>query len=877
LNGVVDPNPVTVFAVPTEADAGPVQSLCGATTATLAGNQPAIGTGLWSIVSGTGGTLVAPTSWNSVFNGTNGSSYTLRWTITNGACTSFDEVVISFPLLPLVPQPFTTSSPTVCQGQTGVVYTVPPDPTVTYDWDYSGTGVTINGTTNSVTLDFDAAAQSGILSVTATNSCGTSAARNLNITVNPQPVATFSYAGTPYCPNAANPLPIFSGGGFAGVFSSTAGLVFISTATGEVNIAASTPGSYIVTNTIAASGGCSGAIATSPLSITSDLVWTGTVSTDWNVPGNWSCGFVPNMTTLVQIPDLPNKPVISAGATATVNNLTIDNGSSLIVSGNTIQISGSITNNGTFNATDGTVEMNGSLAQTIGADIFAGNTIKNLIINNSAGITLQGQLNSTGIVTLQNGDLSSGGFLTLLSTAVQTALIDGSGSGNVTGNVTIQRYLPSGFGYKYFSSPFQSATVSEFSDDMTLGSFTFYRYDESRTVSGWLNYNNPANVLNPGSGYAVNFGSDPAAKTADMTGEVNNGDLSLTLFNNDNTYTQGLNLVGNPYPSPVDWDVVTLNNTLIDDAIYLFKASATDQYGGTYSSYINGSSSDGIVNNIIPSMQGFFVHVSDGSFPVTGTLSFTNSSRITDLDHPFARKGPKSVPLLRIAAEYSDDTASVDPAVIYFDETATPDFDYQLDALKLMNTDLSVPNLYTMTPDGTKLSICALPVIKDDSCTVPLGLKLNREGTGTIVFSILNLDEALSGLRIFISDTVAGIEQDLLQNKEYRISLEKGEYLNRFFLNFSSEPTDINDDILTTSDLFTIYSSHGVLKADIKELSGNDGRLILINLTGQVLFIREVHDTGYLEFNPGLKDGIYIVSYMTGTRRSSKKIYIQNR
>ena len=156
---------------------------------------------------------------------------------------------------------------------------------------------------------------------------------------------------------------------------------------------------------------------------------------------------------------MANKPVLSSGTTGYVNNLVIDNGSSLTIAGNNLQISGSITNNGTFTATSGIVTMNGSAAQTIGANVFDGNTIKDLIINNPAGVTLQGPLNITGIVTAQNGNLSSGGNLTLVSTAAQTALIDGSGTGTVTGNVTMQRYLPSGFGYKYFSSPFQSATV----------------------------------------------------------------------------------------------------------------------------------------------------------------------------------------------------------------------------------------------------------------------------------------------------------------------------------------------------------------------------------------------------------------------------------
>ena len=184
------------YAVPTTSAAGPDRSRCGLTTSTLEANTPASGTGLWSIVSGAGGTLVTPTSPTSVFNGTNGSTYTLRWTISNGTCTSSDDVTISFPLLPVVPQPFFSSSPTVCQGQTGVAYAVPLDPSVTYNWNYSGTGATISGTTNSITVDFDAIAINGTLSVTATNGCGISAARSIAITVNTVPTILTTTPGS---------------------------------------------------------------------------------------------------------------------------------------------------------------------------------------------------------------------------------------------------------------------------------------------------------------------------------------------------------------------------------------------------------------------------------------------------------------------------------------------------------------------------------------------------------------------------------------------------------------------------------------------------------------------------------------------------------
>lgn len=61
----------------------------------------------------------------------------------------------------------------VTQGQTGVSYSVPAISNATsYVWSYSGTGVTINGTGNAVTVDFSGSATSGNLTVYGTNSCG---------------------------------------------------------------------------------------------------------------------------------------------------------------------------------------------------------------------------------------------------------------------------------------------------------------------------------------------------------------------------------------------------------------------------------------------------------------------------------------------------------------------------------------------------------------------------------------------------------------------------------------------------------------------------------------------------------------------------------
>jgi hypothetical protein len=770
----------------------------------------------------------------------------------------------------------------ICQGSNAVFTVSAAGLGLGYRWQENGVNLSDGGvysgtTTATLTLTNPGIALSGRnYRCVITTGCGSSATSNAALlTVNTLPVATFSYAGSPYCPNAANPLPSFSGGGSAGVFSSSpAGMAFVSTATGQINIAASTPGTYTVTNTIAPAGGCGEVSASSTVEIISTLTWSGAVSNDWNSTGNWSCGMVPGTALTVVIPNVANKPVISAGQTADAGNITIESGSSLTVSSGTIRISGSVTNNGTFTASDGNVVMNGTTAQSLGAGIFSGNTVKNLTVDNPAGVTLLGPLGVRSVVLVQNGSLASDGNLTLLSDASQTALIDGSGTGPVTGNVTMQRYFSSGFGYKYISSPFLAATVNELSDDMDLSYMfpLFYRFDENSSYSGWIDYTTGSDPLDPLAGYAVNFGELSDPKTIDITGVVSDGSHSLTLYNHDSLFTEGFNLVGNPYPSPVNWNATGWTKTNIDNALYYFRASATDQYGGTYSTYINGVSSDGEATNIIPSMQGFFVHVSDGTYPVSGTLGTTNSVRINDLTHPFLKSVNIFSPaLLRVTAAFTDDAASEDPAVIYFDNDAEKSFDPDYDALKLFNTDMMVTNLYSVLTSGKKLSINALPWLADTTLFVPLGLTTYRDGE--VNFKMNRLENIPAGVEIFFHDALAGTRMPFTQNTEYKVSLKTGEYNNRFSLVLTGNLTAI-DEPKASPGIFEAYFSSGIIKTTVLVLEGGEGVISIFDSGGRLLFLRKVYDPGHYDLPVNIRQGLYIVRYTTGKLQSGIKLIL---
>lgn len=551
--------------------------------------------------------------------------------------------------------------------------------------------------------------------------------------------------------------------------------------------------------------------------------------------------------------------IVSASGNFTNNGITtIDNGGYFFIKGNW-------SNTGTFNANLSTITFNSTDSQSISGSA----SFNNLTINNNAGVSLLGTLNVTGILLASNGNFNTGGFLTLVSTSSQTALIDGSGAGNILGIITMQRYLPSGFGYKYLSSPFQSATVNEFSNDLDLAaSFpTLYRYDENKTSSGWVNYIDVGGILNPGEGYAANLGSSSSPKTIEISGVVNNNTISTpTLYNHNQPYTQGFNLIGNPYPSPIDWNATNgWVRTNIDNAVYYFKASTTDQYTGTYSSYINGISSDGIANNIISSMQGFFVHVSNGTFPVSAQITFNNSVRVNDLTSSQSINGQ----MLRLDASFDDrEEAVFDPAVFYFDARALKTFDKKVDALKLMNTNPAVPNLYAISSDAAKISIRALSYTRDSLTVQPIGLKIEKEGW--VSFNARDIKNISESMHIYLFDAKTNIYHDLRENPNYRLYMSSGDHTNRFSVIFSLIQLTSNSN---TGKTFNVYTSRGNLYVN-PPFPSEKSNLVIVNMLGEVLCRKALNSDAIQQINTNLVSGVYVVTVSSNSNKYSKKVFI---
>jgi len=526
----------------------------------------------------------------------------------------------------------------------------------------------------------------------------------------------------------------------------------------------------------------------------------------------------------------------------------------------------------------------------------AGSTFSSVTVNTSSTTTVASAGQQLTRILQCNGTLNAANNLTLLANSSGSALVDGSGSGNISGSLTMQGYLPVAYGYHYVSSPFTNATVGQFASQLNLAaSFpNFYSYLENTasTSSGWAKDVTSANTLVAMNGYAANFGTATTPQTIFMTGTVSNSTQSLTLYNHNQIYTQGFNLVGNPYPSPIDWKSSTgWTKTNVDDALYFFNNGSTNQYTGTYSTYINGVSSNGAITNrnLIAALQGFFVHVTNGTYPVTATLACTNAVRTTTLTGIQIALAPKrhnqlevdrasiqpgsasapSKPLARLSASFADGKLeNSDPAVIYFDSKKDQAFNQAYDALKLMNTDSKVPSVYFISADQQRLSILGLPLAGPEKRVIPLGLKLDQDGT--IAFNVIDQSN-LPFSHVYLKDAEKNTFTEFLSSAPINVRLSTGVYENRFMLVFSN---DVLSNQSQLAPAFNVYSSKGSVYLSLDTFTGNKGVAVLYDMLGRQVYSFPVEGNGQHIFDPSLTNGVYILQLKSVTGMHSKNLIL---
>ena len=605
-----------------------------------------------------------------------------------------------------------------------------------------------------------------------------------------------------------------------------------------------TSGTYNSENvTVTSAGGATAQTVSNSGSVTlaCPKTWTGAASTDWNTAGNWSPALLPTSIDDVTIPNVTKMPVIASGATGNAKGITINSGSSVTVnSTGTLNAYGSITNNGTYTANSGsTLGLLGSTAQTITGILV----LYNVQINNSAGVSLLSAITVKGALTLTSGILTTGSNLTINFDNGGNIAYNVSDAGSISGNVTGTRNLIART--HYIASPFSGVTSVQVQATTPLFVNPYWKmYTKTFSTGGWAAVTDVTTSMPLGTGFSLSL---PSTAALTFTGTYNHA-YTLPGATYSNAVAGKYILVGNPYPSTLDWSVIynggsgTISN--VAGAIYYW-APATSQV----SSWAGGvGAGNPVGTQYVPAMQAFMVTTTGSGG--NSSVSINNSAR-TSLQNPsFLRVAFDET--IRIKLQTSD-TSKWDDAVVRFNNMATVGFDNDFDSRKMLNQG-SAPSIYTtlgsdMYSINSVADPASLPVI-------PVAVKLPVDGTYTL--SIVNSDPRIEYVLV---DKKLGTENAL--TVPYVFSGSTTDDVNRFRLQLRISQTTGTQTANAAAGLHINSSTKGFV-IQTNQFSGEAATIEILDVTGKIIKVLsdKTLSNGVTYVPLDMADGAYIVKVL---------------
>lgn len=509
----------------------------------------------------------------------------------------------------------------------------------------------------------------------------------------------------------------------------------------------------------------------------------------------------------------------------------------------------------------------------------------NTAINGNLGVCSL-QNNSTFTLTVAantfasvENDIKNDGNMTIESDG---NLLQNNDAGIFTGNnLKVERNVKNMnnvsplWDYVYWSSPvtgqqIHNGTTSIFSPGTAIN--RNYEYKESNDYF----YATPDLTFKIGKGYAIRAEAGLAnlyAKDYIFTGVPNNGVINSaeTLKYTDDTH--GYNLIGNPYPSNMTFNLFyNANNSKIKQVAYFWtnntptpSQSGSGYTGNSYAIYngIGGTpaTAGGTGNGDITAIPTGTVKVGQGFIvqaKATGSnqnLVFNNSMR-TSTGGTFFQKETKD----RFWLSLTSPSAIINTILIGYVPEATNDFDEDYDTPLFVESSDAVYSIL----GADKLAIQGrAPFATEDK--VYLGTTQFENGPYTI--SLNNAEGAFAnGQKIYLKDNLLNTYTDL-QTKSYTYNATKGVSEGRFEIVYEDgivlSTNAVKKDKLLVyrdGDHYTVETSKAMRKIDVYDTSG---RLIKL--------VQKTSTKIQIEADSWLK-GIYIfkIIYEDGTIQTKK-------
>jgi 5'-nucleotidase len=515
--------------------------------------------------------------------------------------------------------------------------------------------------------------------------------------------------------------------------------------------------------------------------------WTGAADDDWFNAGNWTSG-IPDATTNAYLEDASKAgALVISGGTANVADFHVLIGSELQIDpSGALTSAGMFTNNGMFS-----IESDNTGA--------AGSFIDEGTVEGNGGFAFNRDMKGTGA----NGDPEGWHYL---STPV-------AGMNSVD---VIEGY--------FLNTWSETTNLWVHHDDNPVPSNIPFEAMAGWSVKQDLNYTG-------GTGNVVEF----TGNIEDLhTGDFDIDFTGSNLVPGDPSNLNNWNLLGNPYPSPIDAATMVFPAELNASIYYWNDATLSyDEWAG------------GVGSQYIPATQAFFVKaISDGNLSVDNTMR----------THMGAGTFYKSEIDKLLSIEVSGNEFQ-DVTHIRFENEASAQFDRLFDAYKLLSP-AGVPQLYT-TLNNVKYAINAMQPLE----SLPMAFTSETEGLYTI-----KAIEASDFTSVQLEDLVTGETVNIL-DEDYTFNYQTGSTVDRFVLHFA--PVGIEEN---SQEDVRIYSFADRVYVHVEDAANT--QVNVYNLLGQQV-LGEQAENGMNVIRVTENSGYYIVEVVSATSVKTAKVFIQ--
>lgn len=412
--------------------------------------------------------------------------------------------------------------------------------------------------------------------------------------------------------------------------------------------------------------------------------------------------------------------------------------------------------------------------------------------------------------------------------------------------------------YTAWSSPVNGQNLLNFSPNTVLT--RFYTYNPATNAWDVVASPSTTNFL-PSVGYLIRVDNTwnavtPSPYNGVFVGSLRNGNYSSAL-------TAGFNLVGNPYPSPINATTFIADNNSVNglNTLYFWTHEATTN---GFASYAGGVGVPAISGGVVPDGtiqigQGFLVNPTSAANSV-----FNNNQRLATNTGQFIRSSNTSTSVTRDLFRLSlrTDANPYNQIAIYYKVGASNQVDNLLDAPLFTNALSNISSLI----DNNKYVIQARTGELDLNDEVALSFVAEQNGIYAIKIDGLEGVFA-NGQNIYLKDNLLNVIHDIKAN-EYSFTSEAGTFNNRFSIVYKNSV--LSQEVFNDTNLVVYKSNESLI---IKSTNSVIQSVVVYDVQGRNILSKNVADLNEVNIDAvKTNNQVLLVEVTTNKGKEIKKV-----